>query len=401
MEETVKKLKILLVHNEYKIFSGEEAAVAGLESLLKAKGHEVLCFKRSSASLRDSFYGKIKACAAGIYNPFAVNAFIKTVKTFKPDIIHVHNLFPLISPSIIPAAKKLGVPVVMTVHNYRLICPNGRYFNNNKICEKCNGGREWNCIINNCEKAIFKSIGYAVRNFTARITGSYKNNVDRFICLTEFQKNKLLREGFSDARCSVIPNFCLGSEVNSLDRKTGNYAGFVGRVTVDKGINILLKAAQECPEINIKIAGSVDYSFLRGLKIPPNVTFLGCLNKKELVQFYKEARFLVLPSIWYEGFPIVILESMAFKVPIIASRIGGIPEIIEDGVTGLLFNPGDSVDLALKLKWMFENENACIQMGKNARKEFEEKYTAGKNYEILMNIYKAVMSKTNSQLSYG
>ena len=177
-------MKILMIHNKYGKHSGEEAVVEAQIKLLQDNGHEVITYFRSSEELETMPYAKVKAFFLGVRNNRSVRDIKEIITNKKPDIVHIHNLYPLISPAILPVIKSLGVPIAMTIHNYRLLCPNGLFFTKGKICEKCTGAtKELNCVINNCEGSIFKSTGYALRSFWARFTGEYKDYVDSFLCL--------------------------------------------------------------------------------------------------------------------------------------------------------------------------------------------------------------------------
>ncbi|MBW2647986.1 MAG: glycosyltransferase [Deltaproteobacteria bacterium] len=199
-------MKILTVHNEYGKFSGEEAVVQSLSRLFAEHGHEVRYFSRSSAEIPGMRLGNIRAFFSGIYSFSSKKAMSRCLQEFKPDIVHVHNVFPLISPSVLGVCRRAGVPVVMAVHNYRLVCPNGLHMTHGRVCEKCCGGREYWCVLRNCEGNPLKSIGYALRNYVARKLRLFKKNVTMYTCLTKFQKERLIKEGFNPARCSVIPN---------------------------------------------------------------------------------------------------------------------------------------------------------------------------------------------------
>ena len=200
-------MKILIIHNKYGKFSGEEAVVEAQIKLLRANKHEVITYFRSSEELEAMPNAKLKAFFSAIYNPKSIRELKELLVKENPDVVHIHNMYPLISPAILPVIKKMGIPIVMTVHNYRLLCPNGLFFNKGQICEKCTGAlKELNCITNNCESSLFKSSGYAARNFWARKKDYYLNNVDLFLCLTEFQKNKLATSWYAimDHTCTSV-----------------------------------------------------------------------------------------------------------------------------------------------------------------------------------------------------
>jgi len=379
-------MKILIIHNEYATYSGEESVVDNTIKLLKEKGHEVQLFKRSSNEINKNFVGLFKAFFCSFYNYSSINKIKNKIKTFNPNIIHVHNLYPLISPSILPVISKMNIPIVMTVHNYRLICPNGMFFNKMKICEKCSGGKEWNCLLNNCASSYFKSFSYFLRNYYARKKEFY-SHIDKYICLTNFQLKKLIENGFDKDKLTVIHNFYQNNNAEFKRKKFGNYIAFVGRITEEKGINILFESAKLLPKIPFKLAGDYDKKLLLKKDIPKNVTFLGRIKGQELISFYENARFLVFPSIWYEGFPMVLIEAMSYKLPIIATNIGGISEIVDDGLTGLLFEYMNINDLTEKIIRLWEDPELCIEYGENGYQKYIKLYNIENNYSTLLKLY--------------
>ncbi|MCF6237089.1 MAG: glycosyltransferase family 4 protein [Gammaproteobacteria bacterium] len=380
-------MKICLVHNAYGKFSGEEAMVRDTRSVLIEHDHEVVSFERTSEEIAEMRLGSVRAFLSGIYNPASRKQFRKLLASEQPDIIHIHNLFPLISPSILPEAKVAGIPVVMTVHNYRLICPNGLHYQNGKVCEQCVSGHEYKCVINNCERNIAKSLGYAARNMWARINRYYLDNVSHYACLTKFQREKLIRAGFPQEKISVVPNMVQMAEA-SCEESSAEYVGFVGRLSPEKGISTLIDAAQRCPAIPFVAAGA--HHRMPGLAdmAPKNFSLLGHCEKGELVGFYKQARVIVLPSVWWETFGLVVVEAMLHGKPVICSKIGGLSEIVEDGVTGLLVEPGDPKDLAEKVQHLWDRPELCRQMGMAGREKALREYSPEKYYDRLMGVYK-------------
>lgn len=380
-------MNIYIIHNEYGKFSGEEAVVAGQKKLLADNGHEVVCFERSSAEIPKMRLGKLRALFSGIYSFSSRRQIRRLLAEHKPDIVHIHNLFPLISPAILPECKKAGVPVVMTVHNYRLVCPNGLHMTDGKVCEKCCGGKEYQCLLNNCEGSLLKSLGYFLRNYVARTLKLYKKNVTMYACLTEFQKQRLINEGFPADRLAVIPNM---AKIKNLDQETllGEYVGFIGRISPEKGVSVLIEAAKNNTNIPFKAAGSYDLMPDLPKQAPDNFQFLGNIPNENMPAFYQNSRFIVLCSTWFEGFPMILVEAMMHGKPIICSNIGGMPEIVEDGVTGLLFGPGNTDDLAEKIRYLWDRPNLCHQMGQAGREKALQEYSPEKYYERLMAIYK-------------
>jgi glycosyltransferase involved in cell wall biosynthesis len=382
-------MKILMIHNKYGKHSGEEAVVDAQIKLLQDNGHEVITYFRSSEELETMPYAKIKAFFLGIRNNRSVRDIKEIILKNKPDIVHIHNLYPLISPVILPVIKSFNVPIAMTIHNYRLLCPNGLFFTKGKICEKCTSAtKELNCVINNCEGSIFKSAGYALRSFWARFTGEYKDYVDSFLCLNEFQKNRLIKNGFNKDKCIVIPNFYT-KEIVEEDYEFINkkYVASAGRISPEKGLPVLLSAAKKLPEIPFHIAGLMRPGYESELDIPKNVVLRGMLNAEEMKTFYSEAKFLAHTSACYEGFAMVFPEAMVQKVPILAPDFGSYPEIIEDNINGVLFKPKDSQDLADKISMLWNDENKINELGENGFEIVKERYSVKAYYVLLIKAY--------------
>ena len=379
-------MKICIVHNEYRHLGGEDLVVRETVDLLRRNGQQVRCFTGNSSDIESRRFGRIHAFFGGIYSSSTRYRWKRFLSEDMPDIVHVHNLYPLISPSILCECGESRIPVVMTVHNFRLICPNGLLFSNGKPCDKCLGGREYWCVLKNCEKDIFKSAGYALRNYVARKKHWFLDNVTRFVSLTEFQRRMLISEGFPSERIDVIPNttgFPPLSSVPSL----GDYVAFAGRLSPEKGISALLEAARLCPDIPFRFAGAVDSMPGDVSKASPNCTFLGKLSKTEMISFYASARFLVLPSICYEGFPLSLIEAMSHSKAVICSRLGGLPEIVVEGVNGLLATPGCPMDLADKIKQLWSHEDDCRKMGLAGKDKVLREYSEEIYFSKLMKVY--------------
>lgn len=387
-------MKVLLLHNHYGSHSGESTVLEVHASLLKAHGHDVLSYTRSSIELDAMRFGKAHAFFSSLYNPASIRKVLAVAATFRPDFIHIHNMYPLLSPSVLPAVRRTGVPVVMTVHNYRLVCPNGLFYNNSGICERCTGGREWQCVQCNCEASLPKSIGYALRNAWARIVGYYTDNVDAFLCLTEFQKRKLLENGFPSEKCHVLPNFIdTGSDnlQNACHKVVGRKGFFfIGRLNRQKGVDIIVEAAKLCPGIPFFLAGAPDPAFIDTGSLPPNVKWLGVLDEFEKIQAFRSAMALVFASRSYEGFPMVFLEAMQQSLPVIAPNLAGYPEIIQEGINGWLFKSEDVADLVEKIRYVKENQLLAQKLGDNGRDIAKRKYSPDFWYYKYVDIIKSL-----------
>lgn len=380
-------MKILYVHNEYAKPSGEEHAAGELVSLLKEHGHEVRWFTRSSAEISGSSFGKMKALITGIYNPFAAKQLAAVLDEYKPDLVQVQNLYPLLSSSIFRPIKKRGIPVVMRCPNYRLFCPQGLSLDpDGHICERCWGGHEVNCIRLNCMGDRFKSFGYAARNMFSRISENILRNVDVFIVQSDFQKQKFISQGIPEEKIGILAG--ISPVIAAVpQRLLGDWVSFVGRVSAEKGIYEFIDAARRNPGIPFKVAGNLDSNFRMPENMPANIEFVGFKKGVELDEFYQSSRIIVVPSKWYEGFPNVIVRGMLHRKPVITTNIGAMQSIIDHKVNGLLVPPGSSAELAEAIKTLYSDAESCVKYGENGFKKAASDYSRETIYENLTGIY--------------
>jgi glycosyltransferase involved in cell wall biosynthesis len=386
-------MRVLQVHNDYGIFSGEEAMVESVARLLENKGQEVRFLRRSSAEIPGMLFGRTRAFLSGIYSASARRDARAFLREYRPDVVHIHNLYPFLSPWILRDFRTAGVPIVMTLHNYRLVCPNGLCLSHHEVCERCAGGREYWCVLRNCEGNPAKSLGYALRNWVARRARLYLDNVTLYTSPTLFLRDWLAKWDVPVDRIRILPN------MNSIEGKTGteclgDYVAFVGRLSPEKGVDVLLQSARQCPEIEFRVAG--DDACAGDLKrcAPGNVRFLGKLGRDELQVFYSNARMVVAPSLFYEGFPLVIVEAMVKGRPVVCSRIGGLPEIVEEGKTGLCFTPGDVSELASAIRRLWQDASLCRRLGEAGRVKALRNYAPERYYDSLMRIYQEAIEGT-------
>ena len=384
-------MKIAVLHNRYALpgrGSGEEVMIDAIQQLFMAKGHQVAPYMRSSLELQHTPLGEIRAFFSGIYNLYERRKVSSWLSTHKPDCILVQNVFPLLSPSVLAACRQSGAPVMMRCPNYRLICPNGLLMTKGRICEKCVGGREYWCVLHNCEQRFVKSAGYALRHYVARRLAFFKRHVDIFMVLTSFARDKLIANGFAPERVHVLSALADPSGFQpALGGPSSSYAGFVGRISPEKGVDILVEAAHKLPHIPFKIAGAypADASIVR--HAPQNVEFVGPLNRDSLIKFYQDATCLIVPSCWYEGLPAVMIEAMLCAKPIIASDIGGLSDVAADQVTGLLFKPGDVEDLSAKIQLLWDDDARSRELGLAGRRKAERDYSPEAFYDRFMAAY--------------
>ncbi|HID8536467.1 TPA: glycosyltransferase family 4 protein [Stenotrophomonas maltophilia] len=380
-------MKILIVHNSYQQAGGEDRVV-DLESML-LESHEGNVVRKHVIS-NERISGPLEKIFAAISSLFSVKSYFmmkRLIERERPDVVHVHNTFPLLSPSVFYACRSSAVACVATLHNYRLVCPTALLMHDGVVTERSLAHGPWWAV----PRRVYRESFFGTFVLSALISlhrrlGTWQRTVDSFIVLSEFSIPRFVQGGLPASKIVVKPNF------TSVPKPTDAYrAGllFVGRISEEKGIDTLLTAVCGLPSGSLRIVGSGP---LEGaVKAQPLVEFLGPLNNESVHAEMVRATCLIVPSLWYEGFPMVVVEAFANGLPIIASRIGALGEIIEDGVTGLLFDPGDADALSMKMAWALNNPESMKQMGRAARLRYEEMYTPERNLEILMEIYMSAM----------
>lgn len=333
--------------------------------------------------------GSIRAFFAGIYNPFAAKALTRLLYEVKPDVIQVQNLYPLISPSIFGPIKRHGIPVVMRCPNYRLFCPNGLHLSNGRVCKRCLGfGRELWCFLRNCERSLPKSLGYATRGMLARASGLLVHNITVFVVLSRFQKDWFVANGIPERQVEIIPNFAPVPECSiGPSGGLGDSVTFVGRISPEKGIMCLLEATRRLPDYPFVIAGNASRMPELTGRAPSNVVFRGHLSGQALHDCYERARILVVPSLCFEGFPNVVIRAMSLGKPVICSNIGGLPEIVEDGITGYLFEPGNARELTARIQALWDQPELCRKLGEAGREKVLRQYSADVCYQRIAEVY--------------
>lgn len=388
-------MKILFIHNNYASDNtGEEHAAESLVNLLKENSHTVEWYRRSSAELNKMSLGKLRAVFLSICNPAASKAIRNIIREQQPELIQVQNLYPLISPRILKTIKSTGLPVVMRCPNYRLFCPTGLFFDNEgNICEKCTGpGKELWCIRKNCTGSRGKSVGYALRNFIARITGVFNKYVDIFIVQSEFQKKKFIEFGISENKIGILPGITPEVKGNTSG-SAGSFITFVGRISQEKGIDDFLEAAQRLPNLKFAVAGEVPDDFRHACK-PENVRWYGFLKGKDLDELYERSEIIIVPSKWYEGFPNVVTRAMAHAVPVITTNIGVFPEIVGNDC-GLTYPPGDVDALTERIRQIDSDREMAKRIGTAGLSKSLRDYSKEAIYSKLMQIYNTVLPSSD------
>jgi glycosyltransferase involved in cell wall biosynthesis len=392
-------VKILQIYNEQRSrFGGEVAVVDATMRVLAQNGQEPRLLMKSSRVLEDSIVRRMNAFWGGVYNVPARHEMRRFLEEDRPDVVHVHSVYPMFSPSVLVACKREGVPVVMTVHNQNLTCPTGHHLCKGSACEACVGGHEYRCVLKNCRNNYLESSAYALRSAVARRFRLFHDNLSVLIVMTPFGKEKLLQAGFREDQIAVVPNPTSVKEI-TMDRLVGEYVAFAGRMSPEKGVGVFLAAAAQMPDICFKAAGDGPVLADMKARATSNVEFLGRLGFDELRTFYRKARVLVVPSLCFEQFGLVAADAMAMGVPVVASRIGGLPYVVDDGVTGSLFETGNSEELVQHVRRLWEDPQLCNRMGTAGRQKAMREYTEDTYFKNLMAVYQTAIQRSRDRVA--
>lgn len=360
--------------------------------LLRENGHEVETYVE--ANERVVALGRIRTAARTVWSPETHHAIRERLATGKIDIVHVHNFFPLISPSIYYAAREAGVPVVQTLHNYRLLCVNGLFFRDGQVCEDCVGRLPLPGIQHACYRdSRSGSATVAAMLATHRAIGTWNNLVNTYIALSNFSRDKFIEGGLPSDRITVKPNFLATDP--GLGEGQGGYALYVGRLSPEKGIGTVLAAWRRSGmTLPLKVVGDgpLRSEVEAAAKVLPAVDYLGRLSNEDVLRQMQEAMFLIVPSECYENFPMTIVEAFSVGLPVLASNLGSTGSLVENGVTGRHFVVGDADDLAQQAGWLSANQAQLSGMRVAARAAYENHYTSSINYRKLRTIYETALA---------
>jgi glycosyltransferase involved in cell wall biosynthesis len=401
-------LKVLLANKFFYLKGGGEVYLFDVIALLQAHGHQVIPFamrhELNPASDYDSFFvdgvnfdeqrswrGDVRKALRILYSREAKRKMEALLDLNRPDMAHIHNIYHQISPSILPALKRRGLPVVMTVHDLKLLCPNYRMRTHGAICERCKPRRFYQAVLHRCVKdSVMASAVCAVESYLHRYSGIYQNNVDKFVTPSRFYQRKLIEWGMPEKKIVFIPNFArLNRFVPDYDGE--DYFVYFGRLVEEKGLLTLVQAMRRVQKGSLLIvgdgplAGALQHA-IHEYRLQ-NVRLTGFKRDAELANLIRRAKFTIVPSEWYENCSLALIESYAWGKPVLGARIGGISEMIEEGKTGLLFEPSSSDDLAEKIDYLFAHGDIAARMGKNARAKAEKEYSSERHYAELMRLY--------------
>ena len=380
-------MRVLQVYNRYRSGgSGETAVVNNTIRLLEKNGHEARLLERDSAEI-SSASDKLVSAITGVYSFSAERDMNSTVRDWRPDVVHVHNLYPLLTPSILRACTDHQIPVVMTVHNYGLTCPIQTHVRNGVTCTECVDEGDHRCVVHNCRGNILESLAYAGRHGFEKALGLFRRNVTFFLPVSAFVDSTLREAKIPASQTRIMPNgVTIPAECATPGE--GQFALFVGRFIEEKGIMPLLEAAKSVPDIPFRFYG--DGPLLKNMRhvASPNVTIMPWVKPDELKSVYRLARCVVVPSLWNDPCPMSAIEALSYGLPVLATRVGGLPTLIEHDVSGLLVSPGSALELSTGLTRLFGETGLAERLGRLARKSAELCFSEGVYYENLMRVYR-------------
>lgn len=391
-------MRILMIHNRYLQKGGEDTVFYNEAQMLDDGENEIFQFVVSNDSIKtNSLVEKIKL---GINTIWSISSYKKVksyIKKIEPDVVHVHNTFPLLSPSIYWAIKSVGIPIIQTLHNYRLGCANGILYRESEICQKCIDKNIFYSVYHGCyRESKIQTLPVALMQGFHRLIGTYSNKIDRYIALTEFSREKFMEIGLPKEKIVVKPNFTLNPYTNKFPKdfkRRKKQIIYVGRITEDKGLEILLNSFTNLnmSNANLLVIGEgekrIDYQ--EKYKFDSRISWLGSQEKEKVIDHISDSTMLVMSSLWYETFGMVLIEAMSVGTPIIAPNHGGFSEIVIENRNGFTYNRYNSNDLMLKMKQLMElKEDEWNKFSESCFEDYNVKYSKVKNKNALLNIYR-------------
>lgn len=409
-------MKILLAHCFYRSTapSGEDMVYRREKQLLLDAGHEVICYEKHNDDLDNSnLPSQLQNATDCIWSRSAKRELASLLKTQKPDLAHFHNTFPQMSLSVYQACRNAGIPVVQTLHNYRSVCANGLLMREGRPCEACiQPGRPgiMPALAGRCYRdSLSATLPLALQIALTRRGHLFERLATRLIALTGFARDKFVQAGFNPEQISIKPNFVADpiapDQLSALPFERAPYAIFVGRLSQEKGIHTLINAWHSVPGLTLKVVGDGELMPMLREQVEAqnlNVELLGQQDNRQVLQLIRHARFQIVPSECYEGFPAVIAEAFACGTPVLASRIGGLPELIDPGRTGDLFSVGNPHELAAHVMRWLNAPDHLQRMSHNCRMQYQNLYTPESNLHALESIYhQALNSRLNTAIAIG
>ncbi|MBP1310227.1 glycosyltransferase involved in cell wall biosynthesis [Paenibacillus sp. 1182] len=390
--------KVLIIHNFYQQSGGEDKVVEQESAMLRSRGIETEHYYVHNDSIQSRGLANMaKLAVEAVWSLPEFKRIKKLLLQVKPDVVHVHNFFPVISPSVYHACEKLGIPVVQTLHNYRLICPAATFMRGNKVCEKCLHGTLLHSIRHGCYRGSqLQTIPVAAMIKLNDLIGTWQHKVSRYIALTEFARDKFAESGIPLDRIAVKPNFVHHKTVKTQYDPNDRYLLFVGRISAEKGVRNLLQAWSQLEDrggLRLVIIGDgPEKAELAAAYPQEDVRFLGKQDGDTVLDCMSRAMYVMVPSIWYEGFPMTIVESFSVGTPVLCSRLGALEEVVEDGVTGFHFQHDDLENIKTVIRCAVAYENYAA-MRQKVSENYAARYTEEVNVKQLMAIYSEAMEE--------
>lgn len=392
-------MRILIGHNLYQKAGGEDAVVSSECELLKKQNHDVFYFKRDNKELANSsLLKRFQYFSSLAYSKQSYNDLKKTLKDFRPHVVHFHNIYYLLTPSVYFTCKEMNIPVVQSLHNFRMMCINGLFLREQQICEKCLKGSLWNGVKYKCFRNS-RIQSFVMADMLRKLWKQdvWHKMIDAFIVASTFTRNKYIQKGISADKLFIKPNFVYPDpEIQTQECEP--FALFVGRLSHEKGVNLLLKVWRQVKDLRLVILGTgpMEAEVKETIKEHDltNVDYLGYASKEMYEQHMSSAKFVIVPSQCYENFPRIVAESYFFGKPVVASRLGSLQEVVRDQETGLLFDHKDENDLLSKINQLKSSDQLLEDMKVNIKEFYQQNLTSQRNYKLLMNVYNSVIQKT-------
>lgn len=414
-------MRILLVNYRYFISGGPEKYLFNIKKMLEDHGHEVIPFSVHSNKNVSTEYSKyfvepigdrnatyfeeckktprvvMQMFSRSVYSFEVKKAIQREIREVKPDLVYIIHFVNKLSPSVITGAKEMGVPVVLRLSDYFLLCPRFDFLSNKKVCEDCLTKGYRSCIKKRCVKGSL--LASMIRVFSMKVHRWIRvyDKVDMFVTPSQYLKKKLTANGFDEKKIQCIPTFT-ANRTEIGEPAVGAYGLYFGRITEEKGVETVVRAYETMPDRHVKIMGDDTteeaahlkrYVAEKGLQ---NIEFLGFKAGAELEAVIKNARFTLIPSIWYDNLPNTALESFQYAKPVIAANIGSLPELVQDGYNGYLFTPGDAQELAEKIRRL-DDDGLAAEMGANGRKKLEDQFSPSAHYASLMQLFERIIKQ--------
>lgn len=389
MAARISVMKILYTWNYHRGGNGATNAILNSIELSRQAGFEVETFTRDSRLLPEGISGRLQAAASAIYAPESVRAFREVLTRFRPDVVHAYELFPLLSPWILPVCKEFEIPVILNCDDYFLTCPNRNHFREGAVCTKCVGGNEFNVLKYNCRGSIPESLVVFAYTTMIRQTEILSRNVTRFVAGSKFTRQWIVENaGIAPERVVHIP-YPVRVPETVADPAEGTYVSYAGRFVMEKGIDLFVEAGRK---LGIPFKLSRNESYPVNVPLPPEMEVVVTRGREDLDEYYRKARLLVFPSRWFETFGLVAAESMSHGIPVVAARIGTGTDLVNDGEDGFLFEAGNADDLAKKVELLWSKPELCREFGRKARAKVIREWSTEVHVQRLHALYADVKS---------